>query len=447
MSIALFSVGGSGIWLFSRISSQAVRMWCAVAAMLARALLAGTVATLTLALGDALAGETIEIAFIEPLSGPFALQGQERLTIFRAAAEEINLAGNLLGGGRFEIVPYDRKGKTQDAINQQKQAIDHDVRYIAASVSSAVNAISDALVKHNARNPNHSILLLDFNALDPALTESKCNFWHFRFEAHADTQVNILTEYMARQPSIRKVYLINQDYSYGQAVSRAANAMLRAKRGDIQIVGDDLVPLNKVKDFSPYVAKIRASDADSVLTGNWGSDLSLLIKASNEAGLRANYYTLLSFLPGTATSIGAAGAERILTLASWHMNAADAIWEKKLLAFKQKYQTVSNLDYLPAFRVMEMLTKAMNKAGTTDPAKVAYVLEGMRYMGPSGESWMRTEDHQMIVPIYIARLAKAGQTGVKHDAEGTGYGWKTEAVFEAKDMIPVLKCQMERPPS
>jgi branched-chain amino acid transport system substrate-binding protein len=104
------------------------------------------------------------------------------------------------------------------------------------------------------------VLFFDYNALDPALTESKCNFWHFRFEAHADMQVNVLTDYLARQTSVHKVYLINQDYAYGQAVRRAAKEMLAVKRPDIQIVGDDLVPLGKVKDFAPYVAKIRASE-------------------------------------------------------------------------------------------------------------------------------------------------------------------------------------------
>ena len=446
-SLVPVKAGHMAIAHVAQCSSQAIRMWFSCAATLVSALVIGIGAVLVLQPGDALAAGTVRIAFIEPLSGPFALQGQERLKIFQAAAEEINSAGGVVGGAQLEIMPFDSKGSTQEAIALLQKAMDHEVRYVAASVSSVVMAISDALVKHNARNPSQSILLLDFNALDPALTESKCNFWHFRFEAHTDTQVKVLTEFMARQPLIRKVYLINQDYSYGQAVSRTANAILSTKRDGIQVVGDDLVPLGKVKDFSPYVAKIRASGADSVLTGNWGSDLSLLIKAGHEMGLGANFYTLVASLPGTPSTIRAAGAERVLAVSSWHINVADASWEKKLLTFRAKYQTVSNLDYLPAFRVMAMLANAINKAGTADPLKVAYVLEGMKYAGPSGESWMRTEDHQMIVPIYIARFVKAGQSGVKHDAEGTGYGWKTEALFEAKDVIPPLKCQMERPSS
>ena len=401
---------------------------------------------LTFPLCAALAADTIKVAFLGSLSGPFALQGEETLKNVEAAADIVNSRGGALGGRKFEIVPFDNKGNPQESLILLKQAIDQDMRYIVSGVSNIAHAITDAVVKHNARNPDRPVLFLDYGALDPALTEANCSFWHFRFEAHADMQVNVLTDYMARQPSIHKVYLINQDYAYGQAVRRVSRELLGIKRPDIQIVGDDLMPLGKVKDFAPYVAKIRASEADSVLTGNWGNDLSLLIKASNEAGLKSTYYTLLAAFFGTPAAIGAAGADRVKTLYAWNINGADAARQKTLLEYKTKYHAVTNLTYLPAHRVMEMLASAMNAAGSTDPVKVAYALEGMKFDGPSGASWMRADDHQMISPIYILSFAKAGQPGVEIDEEKTGYGWKTDSLIAAKDTVSNVKCQMERPP-
>jgi branched-chain amino acid transport system substrate-binding protein len=388
---------------------------------------------------DAFAADNIKIAFNGGLSGPYALQDEEFLKGFEAAADMINARGGVLGGRKIEIVPLDNKANPQEALIVLKRAIDQDIRYIIAGRSNIALTITDAVLKHNSRDPDRAVLFLDYNGLDPSLTESKCNFWHFRFAPHTDMAMNVLTDYMAKQRSIQKVYLINQDYAYGQAVARAAKEMLAAKRPEIQIVGNDFVPLEKVKDFSPYVAKIVASGADSVVTGNWGSDLSLLIRASNEAGSRVVYYT-------TPAAIGAAGADRVKTLGTWQINAADAAFEKALLDYKTKYKAITHLDYLPPFRVLEMVASAMNKAGTTDPTKVARTLEGMKYIGPSGESWMRAEDHQIIAPIYIMNFVKAGQLGVKHDEEGTGYGWKTEAFIAAKDTIPPMRCQMERPP-
>src|SRR6266446_8157707 len=99
-----------------------------------------------------------------------------------------------------------------------------------------------------------------------------------------------------------------------------------------------------------------------------------------------------------------------------------------------------------AFRTVEMLTAAINKAGSTDPVRVAHALEGMHFAGPTGDSWMRAEDHQIIAPIFVMSFVKAGQPGAQHDVEGTGYGWKTEVLVGAKDTIPPIRCQMERPP-
>ena len=403
-------------------------------------------ALLAAQLGGAIAGDTIRLAVLGPMSGPFALQGEERLKIFQASADIVNARGGVLGGRKIEIVAFDNKSNPQESLIVLRQAIDQDIRFIASSASNVANAISDALVKHNARNPDQRVLFFDFNALDPALTEVRCNFWHFRFEVHSDTQVSVLTDYMIRQPAIRKVYLLNQDYAFGQAVSRAAKEMLAVKRPDIQIVGDDFVALGKVKDFAPYIAKIHASGADIVMTGNWGNDLSLLVKAGNEAGLKATFYAFLAGYPGTWSGIGSAGADRVKTLDAWHINAADAAWQKTLLEYKAKYNTVSNAAYLPAYRVVEMLTGALNKAGSADPVKVAYALEGLKYAGPSGASWMRAEDHQIIAPLYILNFVKAGQAGVKYDEEKTGYGWKTETFIEAGNIVPPIKCQMERPP-
>jgi branched-chain amino acid transport system substrate-binding protein len=230
--------------------------------------------------GAVAAADTIKLAVLGPMSGPFALQGEERLKIFQASADIVNARGGVLGGRKIEIVAFDNKSNPQESLIVLRQAIDQNIRFIASSASNVAHAISDALVKHNARNPDQRVLFFDFNALDPVLTEAKCNFWHFRFEVHSDTQVNVLTDFMIRQPSVHKVYLLNQDYAFGQAVSKAAREMFAAKRPEIQIVGDDFVALGKVKDFAPYIAKIRAAGADSVLTGNWGNDLSLLVKAA-----------------------------------------------------------------------------------------------------------------------------------------------------------------------
>ena len=400
---------------------------------------------LLLQLVSAWPAETIKIAVSVGLSGPNAIYGEGQLNAFKAATDIVNARGGVLGGKKMEIVPMDNKGTPQEALIQLRRAIDDDIRFVASTVSSVVHALNDAISKHNARDLDKAVLLLNFNSLDPALTEAKCSFWHFRFEPHTDMQLMALTNFMASQSTIQKVYLLNQDYAFGQSVSRGSREQLNAKRPDLSIVGDELIPLAKVKDFAPYVAKIRATGADSVLTGNWGTDLSLLLKASNEMGFKAHYYAMLAAGFGTPSAIGAAGADRVKTIYSWHLNATDPKWERTILDYQSKYKTNADLAYLPAFRTVEMVASAINQAGTTDPIKVARALEGMHFAGPTGDSWMRAEDHQIIAPIFVMSFVKAGQSGAKHDVEGTGYGWKTEAVVASKETSPPLRCAMERP--
>ena len=389
--------------------------------------------------------DSIKLAFIAPLSGTFALTFEEGLKEFRAAVDEVNARGGVLGGRQLEIVPYDNKGTPQETLIVLNRAIDDGSHYILATISSVAITISEALVKYNARHPDRPVLYLNYDARDPSLTEERCSFWHFRFEPHADMNISVLTDSIAADPSVKKVYFLHQDYAWGQSVRRVGLEMLKRKRADVEIVGDDLIALGKVKDFTPYVAKIKASGADTVFTSNWGSDLQLLLKAAEQSGLNAYFYTTHAWVVGTPAVIGSAGASRIKTIMPWHINAAPADWESKLLRYEQKYQTKTHLDFLPAWQTIDMFAEAIDKAGQDNPTKVAYALEGMHYKGPSGESWMRREDHQLLAPQYITSFAKAGQPGVKHDVEGTGLGWKTEMVSQAADAVPPIRCNMDRP--
>ena len=389
------------------------------------------------------AADVIRIAHMDPMSGPFGLVGESLARHFDAVVDDINARGGVLNGTKFEVVHFDNKGSPQESTVLLKQIIDSQIRFVTQGGGSNVaHALVDALAKHNGRNPDSAVLYLNFAAQDPTLTNDKCSFWHFRFDAHVDMKLAAITDYIARQKELHKVYLLNQDYAFGQAISAAAKDMLGNKRPDIAIVGDDLHPLGKVKDFSPYIAKIRASGAEAVITGNWGSDLSLLIKASKQSGLTVTYYTLNAHNAGIPSAIGAAGEDHIKQVLTWHDNVEDNKIEKFASDYKARFK--SDFYYNTAKTELEMLARAMNEARSTDPLQVARALEGMKYMSDTGSVWMRADDHQLMQPIYIATFTKLGK-GVKYDVGNTGYGWKTDVRTEARDTVMPTSCKMERP--
>lgn len=399
-----------------------------------------------LAMGLPSAHAQIKIGFIDPLSGPFANVGEQGLRNYQLVVENLNARGGVLGQ-KIELIPLDSKANPQEALNALKQLTDQKVRFVLQGNSSAVaGALSDGVAKHNQRNPDSSILYLNHGAVDPALTNDRCNFWHFRFDADADMKMQALTNYMAAQKKIKKVYLINQDYAFGQAVSKAAKEMLTKKRPDVQIVGDDLHPLGKVKDFAPYIAKIKASGADSVITGNWGADLALLVKAGKDAGLNVEYYTYYSGIAGGPSAIGEAGVGHVRQISHWFSNVGDA----KSDAIVQQYQkrfpdSKDDFVWLAAYNAIEMLAKAMEAAKSTDPLKVAYALEGMKFQSYTGEVSMRADNHQLLQPMFISSFAKAGGAGAKYDMERTGLGFRSEGRIEAKDTATETTCKMQRP--
>jgi len=198
-----------------------------------------------------------------------------------------------------------------------------------------------------------------------------------------------------------------------------------------------------VRDFAPYVAKIKASGADTVITSNWGSDLTLFFKAAKEGGLNINFFTMNANNPGTPAEMGSWGAEKVGVIWNWGHNAPTPELEKTYLAYKAKY----NEDFIFAahWNSLSMLSAAVTKAGTTEPKKVAYTLEGMKYKSPIGEVEMRKTDHQLLAPLFLGIWAKQGSKGVKYDAEKTGYGFRSEVVWDSYISAQPTSCQMARP--
>ena len=347
--------------------------------------------------GFAQAGETVKIGFIDVLSGPFALTGQGSLKQLKEVVLQLNAKSDP-ADPKFEVVEFDNKGSTQESINMLKAASDKGIRFITQGGGSGVAlTLVDALNKLAEREPERAMVFLNYSAMDPLLTNERCSFWHFRFYPSSEMQMEALTTYLVNRKDIKKIYLLNQDYTHGQQVSKAAKEYLTRKRPDIQLMANEFIPMAQIRDFAPYVAKIAATGADTVITSNWGSDLTLLLKASKDFGLNVNYFTLNANNPGTPTQLGSWGENKVGVVWNWISNANTPELEKIHIAYKKKY----NEDFIFAahWNTMNMLFQAIKQAKSTDPKKVAFTLEGMSYKSPLGEVKMRKTDHQLEAPL------------------------------------------------
>ena len=394
--------------------------------------------------GAARAEDTVKIGYIDPLSGGGASVGEIGLKHFQWLADQINAEGGLLGK-KVEILPLDNKVNPQESLVQAQKAIDAGARFITqGNGSSVAAALEDFVTKFNDRNPGKEVLYFNYAAVDDALTNEKCSYWHFRWDASSSIKMAAITNYLKAKPEVKKVYLINQDYSFGQGVRVLARDMLKAKRPDVQIVGDELHPLLKVTDFSPYIAKIKASGADTVITGNWGQDIALLLKAAADAGLQANWYTYYAGGAGGPTAIKQTGLQhKVFDIVEGNPNSAPEAAQKTETEFRQKFGVT--LWYPRAVNEMRMLAKAVKEANSVDPKAVAAKLEGMTAdVFDGGTGTMRKDDHQFFQDMYIRSFGPL-DSGAKFDEEGTGWGWKLQGRVASADTNVPTTCKMERP--
>ncbi|MEY3638591.1 MAG: Leucine, isoleucine, valine-, threonine-, and alanine-binding protein precursor, partial [Pseudomonadota bacterium] len=394
----------------------------------------------------------IQLAMIEGMSGPFANTGEAVLRNLVWAVERVNARGGVAtaDGKRLLVLNrYDSKGQNEEALTSLRAAIDAGAQYVFQGNSSANAAVlMDAIQKHNEREPNKRVLFLNYSAVDPALTQDKCNFWHFRFDAHADMRMTALMQVLRQDNKLKSVYLIGQDYSFGQAVLREAKQQLASLRPDIQISGDELHPMGRVKDFLPYASKIKASGAQAVITGNWGNDLTLLVKAAKEVGFDGKFYTFYGNALGAPAAMGDAGVGKVLAVAEWMPNVAGAESVKFYQAFKQRFDKPSE-DYvhLRMQLMMEALVQAIERAGSSEPLAVALQLEKAEVSMGGQRGKMRAQDHQFQQPLVVGIMAKQGGVEVPFDVEGSGYGFKTVKQFKANEVEMPSSCKMVRPAS
>ena len=394
----------------------------------------------------------IKLAMIETLSGPFANTGEAVFRNLLWAVERVNARGGVRlrdgsGARLLSLQRHDNKGQNEEALSVLKAAIDDGAVYVLQGNSSATAAaLLDAINKHNEREPARRVLFLNYSAVDPVLTNEKCSFWHFRFDAHADMRMAALMAVLKDDQALRSVYILGQDYSFGQAVARDARRQLGLLRPDVQIVGDELHPMGRVKDFSPYIAKIKASGAQAVITGNFGNDLTLLVKAARELGFEGRFYTFYGNALGAPAAIGEAGIGRVMAVADWLPNVPGPQSEAFYQAFRQRFtQPADDYVHLRMQLMVEALVQAIEQAGTLQPVNVARQLEQARVTLAGQTGSMRASDHQFQQPLVVGVMERQGNAGVKFDVEGSGFGFRVVKTLTAAQAELPTRCNMQRP--
>ena len=390
-------------------------------------------------------GAPVKIGMVETLSGPQASAGQAYRAGVRYAVDRFNATGGW-NGEPVQLVEYDNQGGPAGASEKLKAAIADGVQIVVQGSSSAIGGqITEDVRKHNLRNPGKEVVYINVGAEALELTGDKCNFYHFRFAGNAQIRAKALVQAMKEAHALgTKVYAINQNYSWGQDMEQAI--VDNAGAGGYTVVEKTLHDVNKIQDFAPYVSKISASGAETVMTGNWSNDLLLMMKAAKASGLKARFGTVYLDQPGNVSNAGELAIGNYVAHA-FNAEAAGEAGERFVADYTAK------IGHAPVFVEpqtvfgLEMVTDALKRTkpvnGALDVNAFAKALESGKLKTPMGEMTMRAADHQVQMPLVVSVVSK----DAKYKADGTDMGFKPVKVFSAEAVsVPAqASCKMQRP--
>jgi len=388
--------------------------------------------------------DNIKVAVIENLSGSGSTTNREFALAVRYWVEQVKAKGGIRGGV-VEYIEYDSQGSTATAAEKFRSAVADGAHIIVQGGSSGVaGQLTEDVRKHNLRNPTQPILYINPGSEALELTGEKCHYYFFRFATNADMRVKGLVTAMKEAGDLgAKVFSINQNYSWGKDMQGAIDSY--ASLGGYTVVDRVLHDTNKIQDFGPYVARIKASGADTVITGNWASDLVLLMKEVATSGLKVKFGTMFLDLPGSLESAGQAALGYYTVESSNKEIGGDAMLA--LYAdYKQRLGHEPSSSETRTIFAMQTLGAALNTLDLSkkiDVSAIASALEKANITTPAGEIGMRAEDHQAIVPVIISKVSP----DAKYKREGLNLGFKPVRVIAGKDAVnPVQSaCKMERP--
>lgn len=407
-----------------------------------RALLLAGASACILAAAPAQA-EPLKIGIIESLSGSQTSTGRQFAAGVNYAIDQINAEGGF-NGEPIIVTEYDNAGGPTGAADKFRQAVADGVDIVIQGASSAIaGQLTEDVRKHNIRNPGDEIMYINLGAEAMALTGEKCHFYHFRYTTTAPMRVNALVKAMKDAGDLgTRVYSINQNYSWGQDMQAAIEAA--ADDGNYEVVEEVLHDVNKIQDFAPYVAKIKAANPDTVITGNWSNDLLLLMKATGDAGLKVRFATTFLDQPGNIANAGETAIGHYLANPYDNSAAEDDSFAESYKAKTGHYPTfVEPQAAFAALALKQALADLDFGGGKINVTEIAEALENTTYDSPVGPISVRKEDHQTVRPVVVSKVV----TDPKYPADGTNMGFEAVSVVPAEDAIyPVQEsCNMERP--
>ena len=324
---------------------------------------------------------------------------------WQLAVEEINLAGGLLNR-KVEVIARDDAGKPEEALRHAVELTSREkVDVLAGGFLSNVGLALADFAQKNKR------VFIASEPLSDALVWEKGNRYTFRLRPSTYMQAAMLVDEAVKMPA-RRWAVIAPNYEYGQSAVASFKELLKARRPDVEFVGEQWPALGKL-DAGTTLQATMQTRPDAIFNVTFGADLAKLVREGNQRGIFPKV-PVVSLLSGEPEYLDVLKDETpkgwIVTGYPW-----DQIDSREHASFAANYyrrfKEYPKVGSVVGYATMQAIFAAIKKANSTDNEKLVAALRGLKFSTPFGPAEFRAIDHQSTMGAYVGKLDMRGNKG------------------------------------
>jgi len=318
---------------------------------------------------------TVKIGHAGPLTGGIAHLGKDDENGVHLAVDEANDKKIKIGGKtvKFEMMSEDDQADPKMGPTIAQKFVDAKVAGVVGHLNSGVSIPASA-VYNQAGVP-----MISGSATNPKLTEQGFKTI-FRTVGRDDQQGPAIAAYMAHELKLKKVAIADDATAYGEGLANEVEKTLKA--AGVQVIAREKTN-DKATDFKAILTKMKGRNPDAIFYGGMDATGGPMLKQARELGIKSTF----AFGDGACTAemsklAGDKAAEGLIcSQAGIPTQMASKSFQD---AFTKKYGEVKQ--YAPFFYDgANILIAAMQKADSTDPAKIVPEIQKISYDGATGK--------------------------------------------------------------
>lgn len=342
----------------------------------------------------------VTVASLNPISGAYSALGPNQRTGVKQAIEWVNDTDGY--DFEFDLVLGDTETAAATAQSEAQRVVQQeDASFVVGSISNSVGLGLSEFAEQA------EFVYLPGGTAVP-ITGSACNDWVFRCETNVAQVSEAISGYAVNNLGT-DVWFHTAEYAYGDSIYERVKERMQAAHDGFTEVNHTTSELGSL-NFGSYISQISAAGPDVLVLGLTGGDLVSFTNQAGNQGLTDEVEVVAPTMADRAVragtgrnSVGTYGGVRYLP-------------DLELGDNQQFVEDFRNAEGKPpdnfarvGYDSVRLIARAINEAGSTDPADVRGALEGGTFTTVLGDVTLRETDHQATNPAWMGELVEVDE--------------------------------------